>query len=46
MIIVLSEFTEFVLDDRMICHKVARLCLKTCLEICRKRSVNQIIVFR
>jgi len=42
---VLSEFTElFVLDDRRICHKIARFHLKTCLEICRKCSENWIIV--
>jgi len=38
---VLSE-----LDDREICHKIARFYHKTCLKICCKVSVNQIIVLR
>jgi len=29
---VLSEFTELVLDDRKICHNIARFCLRTCLN--------------
>jgi len=37
----LSEFTKLALDDRMICHKIARLCLKTGLHIRRRCSVNQ-----
>ena len=41
---VLSEFTEFVSDDCMICHKIARFCLKTCRQICRICPVNGITV--
>jgi len=36
---VLSEFAKLVLDDRKICHKIARFRLKTCLNVCRKCSV-------